>query len=433
MALKADSIKANDSNTLLALLGDDYSGPLSIVSEYLPLTDVVSLLSTNRASRDLLKDERLWRQLLLRDFGPESIPKDLTLCQIAYKINHEIVKKIIHPSERSTIRGIKCYHLIRVLELAGKYNSAGTIGKISRFLLTPENRVEAERNINLIKKNDRIKSEFLSCISESYMHADKLVDAERIALLIPEALEKSWPLQMIAEVYRKRGNLAEASRLFSELEEVALLIPDHYYKIHFINYIFESYREMHNLIYLIDAERVALLFPQAEDKSEALSVIAKDHRMSGNLEEASRLFSEAERVALLISEAGRKSVVLEDIAEDHRMSGNLEEASRLFSEAEKVALLIPEAGRRSVVLEVIAKRHKNAGNLNGAERVALLIPDPILRERAIEEITPLKPFKPLYQRFTEYVRSFNKKNFLVSVGVVAGVVAIVANKVLLRQ
>jgi hypothetical protein len=479
MALKVNPTKTIDNpNPQLEKLGGD-DGALNLVIDGLPVTDVLSLLSTCKQYTPLRKDDQLWKQLLIRDFGPESIPQDVS-CETAYKKNHDIVKDILGiKGEVPVVPGTKFCHLFQILK---KPQPSGLIELCTMcFLEDPDNRKEAERQISLIKNAEREKSYFLRHIADSYKKAGNLIEerrflseAERVAMLISDLFERSQALNRIGWSYWEAGKLDEAARLFSEAERVAMLIAGPLKKNKALNDIARGLRVVHNLAEservamlisgpekstllenvswahgrnLAEAERVAMLIPDPSEKSKALRNIAESHAWHGNLAEAERVamlipdpekkskalgylgyiavfhanhgnLAEAERGAMLISDPSEKSNAFRYIAYGYREAGNL-------AEAERVAMLIPDPEKKSTTLRAIVDSHREAGNFGEAKRVAMLIPDPQLRNHHLRDLT-------LCRRFVRCIKSVATRNLLNSLAVV-GVATIVAYRAFFGQ
>jgi hypothetical protein len=84
-----------NSNPQLGLMGDYFSGPIQCVIEFLSLPDILNFCSTCKSYAPLSNNSRFWERLLLRDFGPDSIPQDLTSYKTAYKTHFYIVRQIL--------------------------------------------------------------------------------------------------------------------------------------------------------------------------------------------------------------------------------------------------------------------------------------------------------------------------------------------------
>jgi hypothetical protein len=81
---------------------------------------------------------------------------------------------------------IECFHLISALKQAINHHldTKNINVRISHFLGISENRHIAEQNINMMVNVEAVKDRFLFFISQSYLKAGNLVEAQRIMKLI---------------------------------------------------------------------------------------------------------------------------------------------------------------------------------------------------------------------------------------------------------
>jgi hypothetical protein len=309
--------------------------PLKVVIDCLPVTDALSLFSTCKEYNPLLKDKRLWKRLLIRDFGQESILQDVSY-ETAYKINIDIVKRVIHSpcAYFHDIPGVKCFHFIRAMN--EKINVGRRDARIRKFLTSSENRIEAERSVNSIKNAKNEKCGFLRLISSSYLDAHNFAEAERVAMLITTPEEKSKALLDLATSYITERTLAERLELISRAEETALLISDPEKMSEVLVLISRSYNQG---CLRTQAERAAMLIPIPHRKSVVLLDIIREYRGPW-MADVERWFAEAEEAALLISDPEKKSNALCQIVQEVRKADKL--AGRLLVAAEKAALLISD-------------------------------------------------------------------------------------------
>jgi hypothetical protein len=165
----------------------------------------------------------------------------------------------------------------RLAQLAEIHIRFRNFGPVNRLLEMAE---EFTRFITDESKRNLV----LSSITQSYVYADDLTRAERVALLISNKEAKEMLLKKIALGY-KSGNL------LNEAERVVLLIGGEKIRSQVLSEIVSSHLyRAHNLT---EAIRVALLIPDRKERSGCLCCIALIYKDQHRVDEA-------QEVALLV-------------------------------------------------------------------------------------------------------------------------------------
>jgi hypothetical protein len=159
-----------------------------------------------------------------------------------------------------------------------------------------ENFIEAEQIIDRQRLDDEIRSVFLEQIATGYRLAGKNFDAERVALLIPDFKKRVYALRCTAKSFTNTMEaLPKAFRILAEAKNAALRIFDPY------------------------------------DRCSALSDIAKDYIMLGNVDKATEILMHAEKVAQMMpANEPLKDLALKYLVENYKKAGNISKANELI-------------------------------------------------------------------------------------------------------
>jgi hypothetical protein len=315
---------------------------------------ILKLFQTNRELTSLEKDPTFWRELIVRDFGPKAIPRELSYCQIAYKINHLIVEQLLknEPWVSITIKWDPPSSFQPTLEV---FHFRAAFEQIRLF---PE--------LNPRESSKKIMAKFKEYL---YLFENRNRAFEGV-IELPNRMLKIWALGILSDNFRDGGIKLKARKCLRLASEEALLISDTQTQNEYLLGIIDKHFENHDLP---RALKVASRIPDLRFKSFSLLKIFKIYMERKN-------FVMAEKVASEMPDETERSSFLMKIFEQYLFNSDLDSC-------EKIILTIPNDSTRTTGLVKIINQYLEKHDLVNGERVALLIPDDRTRERVLEEIS----------------------------------------------
>jgi hypothetical protein len=328
------------------------------------IQDLFNLLATSRKYQSHMKDESLWKRLIVRDFGKTAVAKAEELLPLifprenlyytAYKTYYFIAGQLLSKGLYEPIETPPWFFLedreIRLFHFVGAYSRLKSDHfdplalinlKFKNFLLSDPDRQEAVKKEKLPPK---VKIFALIILTKHYMEINNLAEAEKVALLFPDHERKKYYLELIADHYFF-NNLAEAERVAVSASSSWILSKIALYFVRSNN--------------LSEAERVAELIPDQKKKNDTLTLIASSYLSANKL-------PQAKKIALLITFEAQRNEILSKVATAYCPIDP--------SEAEKAVLLITEEEESRKIMEAI--------------RVTKKIPEAKLKRSFLDQIKP---------------------------------------------
>jgi hypothetical protein len=385
---------------------DACSRELILTSDY---ETILTLLRTRKDIASLRKEDHLWEQLIIRDFGVEALPPKKSLCYTAFRLHHYLAKKI--PKTEMGSRLPIPFDLLELFHFRQVINQE------------LDNRLLEQRPYRI-----SITTLIFSSYLKDFLKRDQ---AKTWAMSLPDSAIKGIILSNIAFSYRDHGDPDEERLILFEAERTLDSLSDDDYKKPLCLYALarwpSSYDDAARRRVLTKAKNSALKLSENRKKQQILEEIGLaflDFR-----QDTDGVENEVENVAEHLLDEDLKTNLLKGtvafflrrgeylqaksfiMRQDkklrnflfYRMGCDLCQFCR-YDVAERIALMIDNAEMRSDLLSLIVKRLVEQ-NYQEAKRIVQLIPDEQRRDALSYQIVSLSP--SCKERFISRIKSID--------------------------